>query len=113
MRVRGRTGTDANGHASPEQRGGTDGRPISWDLLSSRRHTGGVDCRAPWMSAGEAGRLIILSGPSCMGKSPFAKALARFHPELSANLQPIVVFNSRSPRSGRNQPSVQDSDALG
>jgi guanylate kinase len=35
-----------------------------------------------------------------VGKSPLAKALARFHPDLSANLQPIVLFNSRSPRSG-------------
>jgi guanylate kinase len=52
------------------------------------------------MSAGAAGRLVILSGPSCVGKSPLAKALARFHPDLSANLQPIVLFNSRSPRPG-------------
>jgi guanylate kinase len=35
-----------------------------------------------------------------VGKSPLAKALARFHPDLSANLQPIVLFNSRSPRPG-------------
>jgi guanylate kinase len=47
-----------------------------------------------------AGRLIILSGPSCAGKSPLAKALARFHPDLSADLQSIVLFNSRSPRPG-------------
>jgi guanylate kinase len=52
------------------------------------------------MSAGAAGRLVILSGPSCVGKSPLPKALARFHPDLSANLQPIVLFNSRSPRPG-------------
>jgi guanylate kinase len=52
------------------------------------------------MSAEGAGRLVILSGPSCVGKSPLAKALDRFHPDLSANLQPIVLFNSRSPRPG-------------
>ena len=52
------------------------------------------------MSAAGTGRLVILSGPSCVGKSPLAKALARFHPDLSANLQPIVLFNSRSPRPG-------------
>jgi hypothetical protein len=34
------------------------------------------------------------------GKSPLAKAVGRFHPDLSANLQPIVLFNSRSPRPG-------------
>lgn len=52
------------------------------------------------MSADEAGRLVILSGPSCVGKSPLAKALGRSHPDLSAKLQPIVLFNSRSPRPG-------------
>ena len=52
------------------------------------------------MSAHGGGRLVILSGPSCAGKSPLAKALARFHPDLSAKLQPIVLFNSRSPRPG-------------
>jgi guanylate kinase len=52
------------------------------------------------MSAGGPGRLVILTGPSCTGKSPLAKAIARFHPDLSANLQPIVLFNSRSPRPG-------------
>src|SRR5215470_10736518 len=52
------------------------------------------------MSAAGAARLVILSGPSCVGKSPLAKALARFHPDLSARLQPIVLYNSRSPRPG-------------
>src|SRR5712692_6388197 len=53
------------------------------------------------MVSGEgAGRLVILSGPSCVGKSPLAKALGRFHPDLSATLQPIVLYNSRSPRPG-------------
>ncbi len=49
---------------------------------------------------GRTGRLVILAGPSCVGKSPLAKALARFHPELSRRLQPIVLHNSRSPRPG-------------
>jgi guanylate kinase len=52
------------------------------------------------MSVHGDGRLVILSGPSCVGKSPLGKALARFHPDLCANLQPIVLFNSRSPRPG-------------
>src|SRR5436190_18839903 len=52
------------------------------------------------MSAEGAGRLVILSGPSCVGKSPLAKALGRFHPDLSTKLQPIVLYNSRSPRPG-------------
>ena len=52
------------------------------------------------LSAEGTGRLVILSGPSCVGKSPLAKALGRFHPDLSAKLQPIVLYNSRPPRPG-------------
>jgi guanylate kinase len=46
------------------------------------------------------GRLVILSGPSCVGKSPLARCLARFHPELHRRLHKLVLFNSRSPRPG-------------
>ena len=46
------------------------------------------------------GRLVILSGPSCIGKSPLAKALAKFYPELRRTLQPLVLYNSRDPRPG-------------
>jgi guanylate kinase len=35
-----------------------------------------------------------------MGKSPLIKALEQFHPELSEGLQPLVLYNSRSPRPG-------------
>jgi guanylate kinase len=41
------------------------------------------------------GRLVILSGPSCVGKSPLAKALAKFYPEIRKTLQPLVLYNSR------------------
>lgn len=46
------------------------------------------------------GKLVILSGPSCVGKSPLDKALGRFYPRLRENLQHIVLYNSRSPRPG-------------
>jgi len=46
------------------------------------------------------GRLIVLAGPSCAGKSPLDKAMARFYPELRAPLQPIVLYNDREPRPG-------------
>jgi guanylate kinase len=46
------------------------------------------------------GRLVILSGPSCVGKSPLAKALAKFYPELRKTLQPLILHNSRGPRPG-------------
>ena len=46
------------------------------------------------------GRLVILTGPSCVGKSPLARALRRFHPDLAARLRPLVLYNSRAPRPG-------------
>jgi len=46
------------------------------------------------------GRLVILSGPSCVGKSPLARALAKFHPEWSSRLRGLVLYNSRDPRPG-------------
>jgi guanylate kinase len=71
------------------------------------------------MEARTGGRLVILSGPSCVGKSPLAKALARLFPELSQRLQPIVLFNSRAPRPGEADGvdyhfrSRRDVEALG
>ena len=47
-----------------------------------------------------SGRLIILSGPSCVGKSPLSIALGRFYPEIKASLKPVVLYNDRSPRPG-------------
>ena len=46
------------------------------------------------------GRLVVIAGPSCVGKSPLAKALERLHPELFEILQPVVLYNSRAPRPG-------------
>jgi guanylate kinase len=46
------------------------------------------------------GRLVILSGPSCVGKSPLEKALARHYPELRRGLQPLTLYNDRAPRPG-------------
>lgn len=45
-------------------------------------------------------RLIILTGPSCVGKGPLLAALDRFHPDQSAALKKLVLFNSRAPRPG-------------
>jgi guanylate kinase len=52
------------------------------------------------MSSGENGRLVILSGPSCVGKSPLFACLSKFHPELSKRLHKLVLVNSRDPRPG-------------
>lgn len=45
-------------------------------------------------------KFIILAGPSCAGKSPLYRALQKFYPELANQLQPLVLYNSRSPRPG-------------
>ncbi len=52
------------------------------------------------MTSRTSGRLVVFVGPSCVGKSPLAKALQRFHPELYGKLQPVVLYNSRAPRPG-------------
>ena len=52
------------------------------------------------MTPSAPGRLVILSGPSCVGKSPLDRALARFYPELHRRLQKLVLYNSRAPRPG-------------
>ena len=45
-------------------------------------------------------RLVILSGPSCVGKSPLEKALAKFYADLRNSLRKLVLYNSRAPRPG-------------
>jgi guanylate kinase len=52
------------------------------------------------MNAQASGRLVILAGPSCVGKSPLDKALGSFYPELRKGLQKLVLYNSRAPRPG-------------
>jgi guanylate kinase len=43
---------------------------------------------------------VVIAGPSCVGKSPLFQALAQFHPDLAASLQPVVLYNDRPPRPG-------------
>lgn len=52
------------------------------------------------MTIENPGRLIILAGPSCVGKSPLDKALGRLYPDLRNALQGLVLYNSRAPRPG-------------
>jgi guanylate kinase len=46
------------------------------------------------------GRVVVLSGPSCVGKSPLDKALGRFYPELHGRLRGFALYTSRHPRPG-------------
>src|SRR6516162_9004471 len=52
------------------------------------------------MNLDESGRLVILSGPSCVGKSPLYKCLGKFYPELRKQFHKLVLVNSRDPRPG-------------
>jgi len=45
-------------------------------------------------------RFVVISGPSCVGKSPLHKALARFHPDVAGRLLRLCLYNSRPPRPG-------------
>lgn len=46
------------------------------------------------------GRLVILSGPSCVGKGPLHAALKKFYPHVANRLAKLVLYNSRGPRPG-------------
>jgi ABC-type uncharacterized transport system fused permease/ATPase subunit len=48
------------------------------------------------MNVTPTGSLVILSGPSCVGKSPLKKALGKFYPQLSGRLRKLVLLNSRA-----------------
>ncbi len=52
------------------------------------------------MGRDETGRVVIVSGPSCVGKSPLFKALGKFYPQLHDSLHKLVLVNSRAPRPG-------------
>jgi guanylate kinase len=49
------------------------------------------------------GRLVILSGPSCVGKGPLHTAFKKFYPAEAAKLRKLVLYNSRSPRPGETE----------
>jgi guanylate kinase len=51
------------------------------------------------------GRLIIISGPSCVGKTPLVKSLRKYFPSHYSKLNSLVLYNSRQPRPGEEQGS--------
>ncbi len=58
-------------------------------------------------------RLLLLSGPSCVGKGPLLAALRRCHPELP--FASPVVHTSRAPRPGEldgREFHFRDADAI-
>lgn len=45
-------------------------------------------------------KLILISGPSGIGKSPLADALAQVDPDLAQEIEELVLFNDREMRPG-------------
>ncbi len=45
-------------------------------------------------------KLILISGPSCVGKSPLAAGLDHFAPHLADRMEELVLFNDREKRPG-------------
>ncbi|MEO5376972.1 MAG: hypothetical protein H7832_04200 [Magnetococcus sp. DMHC-6] len=45
-------------------------------------------------------QLVILSGPSCVGKGPLFEALKKFYPELAEKFVQLILYNDRAPRPG-------------
>lgn len=44
--------------------------------------------------------MVILTGPSCIGKSPLEKALTKVFPESRHTLHKLLLYNDRQPRPG-------------
>jgi guanylate kinase len=49
------------------------------------------------------GKLILLSGPSCIGKGPLMEAMHKFYPEIISKTAKLVLYNSRPPRPGEKE----------
>ncbi|HIJ82637.1 MAG: guanylate kinase [Magnetococcales bacterium] len=47
-------------------------------------------------------RIIVLAGPSCVGKRPLFAAFRRFYPETAAKFKRLVLFNDRTPHPGED-----------
>lgn len=46
------------------------------------------------------GRLLVVSGPSCVGKGPLFNAFSVFYPDKFQEWDKLVLYNSRPPRPG-------------
>lgn len=52
------------------------------------------------MTSEESGHLILLTGPSCVGKTPLVESLAKFFPQVYNRMKMLVLYNDRQPRPG-------------
>lgn len=52
------------------------------------------------MTYSNLNRLVILTGPSCVGKSPLDRAFGKLYPDLRKRMSKFVLYISRLPRPG-------------
>ncbi len=69
---------------------------VCYNVANGFQRCGGAFAR----EVNTVGRLVVLSGPSCVGKGPLYSALKKFYPELAAPLAKFVLHHSRQPRPG-------------
>lgn len=55
------------------------------------------------VAVSKRGRLVLLGGPSCVGKGPLCSGLQALYAELAAGLRKLVLYNTRSPRPGESE----------
>ena len=48
-------------------------------------------------------RIVVLAGPSCIGKGPLFRVMRRFYPDLVGGFKQLVLFNDRAPRPGEEE----------
>lgn len=48
-------------------------------------------------------KLIIISGPSCAGKTPLLRSLKILYPDITRQFLPVILYNSREPRPGEKE----------
>lgn len=49
------------------------------------------------------GKMILLTGPSCIGKGPLIEAMHKFYPDIISKMTKLVLYNSRLPRPGEKE----------
>ncbi|MBF0423303.1 MAG: hypothetical protein HQL73_09960 [Magnetococcales bacterium] len=47
-------------------------------------------------------KMVVLAGPSCVGKGPLFTAFRRFYPETASRFRRLILFNDRVPHPGED-----------
>ncbi len=77
-----------------------EGDPFDFEELLKEPEWDPSDALVTDRAVKRSGVLVLLSGPSGIGKTPLYHAFKRHFPKQSARLRPLVLYNSRPPRPG-------------